>query len=104
MKTQFAKIIFLSKENETLQDLMTHSELVSITYRGICTPAAFACEGFLHFEEEVTGNIARKQFGIGGGDLRASWYIYRGSHHHVIGVLLEGVIGIGYTIVIHQGV
>lgn len=46
--------------------------------------------------------VAREEFGIGGGYLLALGNVDCGTHDHIVGLLLEGVIRVGNAIVIHD--
>lgn len=48
----------------------------------------------------MAGDVAGEELGVGGGHLESLGYIDSGANDHIIGLLLEGVVGVGNAVVI----
>jgi len=59
------------------------------THRGVRAPRALAGEALLHLEEEVAGDVAGEELGVGGGHLESLGDVDGGADDHVVGLLLE---------------
>jgi len=70
------------------------------THRGVRAPRALAGEALLHLEEEVAGDVAGEELGVGGGHLESLGDVDGGADDHVVGLLLEGVVGVGNAVVV----
>lgn len=50
----------------------------------------------------MAGNVAGEELGVGGGNLESLRYVDGGADNHVVGLLLEGVVGVGNALVVHD--